>query len=136
LQFSVGGTDLNVRVEMRADEVRATFRTDSPELRSALAHEWQAAGNPVAGERSFRLAPPVFTSNQSDASGSLSFAGGDASSRQRDSGSRRAESDVFASLAATSRASRPGASSTVAEPSFPVTAPFNRRGSHRLFTHA
>ena len=63
LQFSVAGADLNVRVEMRGDEVRATFATDSAELRAALAHEWQTTSlNPPAGERPVRLASPVFTS--------------------------------------------------------------------------
>ncbi len=136
LQFSVGGTDLNVRVEMRADEVRATFRTDSPELRSALAHEWQAAGNSAAGERSLRLAQPVFTSNHAESSTSLSFAGGDASSRQRDTGSRRPENEVFASIAATSRASRSSNTTTLPESVISTPSLSSRRGSHRLLTHA
>jgi hypothetical protein len=86
LQFSVGGADLNVRVELRADEVRTTFRTDSPELRAALSHEWQAVATPSTGaDRSLRLASPVFTS--SDAS-SLGNSAGDAASRQRDQGGR------------------------------------------------
>lgn len=62
LHFSVSGVDLAVRVEMRADGVHTTFRTDSPELRAALAHEWQtvAAQTP---DRPVRLAEPTFSSN-------------------------------------------------------------------------
>ncbi len=100
MQFSVGGTDLSVRVELRGDEVRTTFRTDSPELRSALAHEWQAAGS-VAADRPVRLAPPVFSSNDSTAFSAFS---GDTASRQRDARARRDESDdLFAAVATRSR---------------------------------
>lgn len=62
LHFSVSGVDLAVRVEMRADGVHTTFRTDSPELRAALAHEWQtvAAQTP---DRPVRLAEPTFSSS-------------------------------------------------------------------------
>lgn len=81
LQFTVGGRDLNVRVEMRGGEVHTTFRTDSDELRSALSAEWQNVTAHQQGDRSVRLAAPVFASN-SDSS-SMSF-GGDGASRQRD----------------------------------------------------
>ena len=101
LQFFVGGADLAVRVELRANEVRATFRTDSAELRTALAHEWQAV-SADATDRPVRLAPPVFTSNLGDASGFGAFTG-DNASRQRDSSPRRAGEDVFATIASRSR---------------------------------
>lgn len=82
LQFSVGDADLSVRVELHANEVRATFRTDSPELRDALSHEWQAVASTSAnGDRTFRIVPAVITA--SDQSALNAFAGG-ASSRQRD----------------------------------------------------
>jgi hypothetical protein len=81
LQFNVGGSDLNVRVELRAGEVHTTFRTDSAELRAALSNEWQSVTAHSSSERPTRLAPPVFTANgQSD--GSFS---GDGASRQRQS---------------------------------------------------
>jgi hypothetical protein len=97
LHFSVGGADLNVRVEMRADQVHATFRTDSPELRSALANEWQSVNSAINGENSMRLAPPVFTTNAnlSNSSNPSSFAGGDGSSRQRDSRANQSQDDTF-----------------------------------------
>ncbi|HVU35305.1 MAG TPA: hypothetical protein VHE61_17850, partial [Opitutaceae bacterium] len=63
LQFSVGGSDLNVRVELRAGEVHTTFRTDSPDLRNALSNEWQAVNAQSGSDRSVRLAQPVFTSS-------------------------------------------------------------------------
>jgi hypothetical protein len=77
LHFSVGETDLKVRVELRADEVRTTFSTDSAELRSALSHEWQAVAHAEAGG-SVRIAPATFTSDHS-----ASNLSGDASSRDR-----------------------------------------------------
>lgn len=80
LQFSVGGTDLNVRVELRAGEVHTTFRTDSPELRSALASEWQAVTGQNREDRSARLAPPVFAGNQNQSS---SFSGDSAPKQQQ-----------------------------------------------------
>ena len=132
LQFSVGDTELNVRVELRADEVRATFHTDSPELRDALSHEWQAAQASSPSERSFRLAPPVITSAQGYTSSSA-FAGGDTSSRQRHTTAQHAEQNALASLATAARASL-GASSAFGDSTSPVTAP--RRGAQRLFAHA
>ncbi len=62
LQFSVSGVDLGVRVELRGDGVHTTFRTDSPELRAALAQEWQTVAGGQGSERSARFADPVFTS--------------------------------------------------------------------------
>jgi hypothetical protein len=64
LQFSVSGEDLSVRVEMHQGQVRTTFRTDSAELRNALAHEWQAlAAN--AADRPHRFVDPVFSPGSS-----------------------------------------------------------------------
>lgn len=66
LQFSVGGSDLAVRVQMRGDEVHTTFRTESPELRAVLAHEWTATAASFHGE-GVRLAEPVFTAANANA---------------------------------------------------------------------
>lgn len=65
LQFSVSGVDLGVRVELRGDAVHTIFRTDSPELRAALAQQWQTVTGTPGADRASRLAEPVFTSNQS-----------------------------------------------------------------------
>jgi len=78
LQFSVGNTDLSVRVELRDGALHATFRTDSTELRSALAHEWQSVSSSTA-ERPVRLADPVFTSANSS---SLASSGENASQQR------------------------------------------------------
>jgi len=102
LQFSVGGADLSVRVELRGDEVRTTFRTDSPELRNALAHEWQAASRGTTEDRDVRMAPPVFSAGNNS---NFSSSSGDHSSRQRDAQARRGEADeLFSAVAARSRA--------------------------------
>jgi hypothetical protein len=79
LQFTVGGNELNVRVELRGSEVHTTFRTDSPELRSALSAEWQSVTTQSNADRTVRLATPVFSSN-SDAPTSSSDQG---ANRQR-----------------------------------------------------
>jgi hypothetical protein len=99
LRFFVGGADLAVRVEMRADEVRTTFRTESPELRAALASEWSAA-TPDTGDRALRLAPPVFAGNNDANPGAFSS---DTSPRERDSRARRTAEDFSAVIGARSR---------------------------------
>jgi hypothetical protein len=61
LNFKFGGDDLAIRVEWRDGEVHTQFRTDSPELRSALASQWQAVA-PGTGSRATSFAAPVFSS--------------------------------------------------------------------------
>ena len=87
LQFSVGNADLNVRVEMRDGALHATFRTDSADLRDALAHEWQSV-NSSQVERPFRLADPVFAPANPAALASA----GDNAPQQRQGGDRTASS--------------------------------------------
>lgn len=64
LQLRFGGEDLSVRVELKDGAVQTDFRTDSAELRSALAREWQvvAAQSP---EQMRRFLEPVFSPNTS-----------------------------------------------------------------------
>jgi hypothetical protein len=88
---------------MRADEVRATFKTDSPELRAALSQEWNAS-QPSGAERSMRLAPPSFTST--DGAGTGGFAG-HGSSRQHDP-SARGNAEPFSLVTPRSRGARTG----------------------------
>ena len=85
LQFSIGDSDLVVRIEHRADEVRATFRTDSSELRAALSSEWQSA---VSGgsEHALRRVEPVFTSAASSEDPRSSADGNSPGSQQRQAG--------------------------------------------------
>jgi hypothetical protein len=59
LRFNVAGENLSVRVALQAGQVHTQFRTDSGELRTALAHEWQSVG--LASGTS-RFADPVFAS--------------------------------------------------------------------------
>ncbi len=161
LQFSVGGTDLSVRVELRANQIHATFHSDSPELNSALAHEWQGsalthewqgaalahqwgpANGAEAGERSLRFAAPVFTTSSlpSDESALAGFAGGDGSSQERGAGARRGDEDSAAYARSARSSLRPASSSsTVADSVSTVVTAVSHgtrlRTSSRLQTHA
>ena len=68
LNFNFNGNDLAVRIEMTNGVVRTQFRTDSPELRGAIASEWQAASPALQG-RDLVFSAPSFSSpgGQSDA---------------------------------------------------------------------
>ncbi len=88
LKFSVGGADLDVRVEVRAGAVHATFRTDSPELRTALAQEWQSTTSQPA-DHTLRLAPPVFAAGDRSGTGAgTGFSGEQSSQQARDQNAR------------------------------------------------
>lgn len=77
LQFSMGNADLNLRVELVNGQVRATFATDSAQLRSDLANEWQTSST-TAAHGSLNLAQPTFTS----ATSGHSLASGDSAPQQ------------------------------------------------------
>jgi len=130
LSFSVAGEQLAVRVEMRADEVRTTFRTDSSELRAALAQEWQqVSGGATQTERSLRIAPAVFAAAEQSA---LNAFAGDTHSRGRHPGTPRGEPD------SASSGSRGRAVAAVVPPASlgSASAPTRSGGSHRLHTLA
>ncbi|HEY5228508.1 MAG TPA: hypothetical protein VIJ19_08200, partial [Opitutaceae bacterium] len=112
MQFSMGDAELNLRVEMKNGEVQATFSTNSAQLRSDLASEWQstAAGN---SQSSLHQVQPVFTS--SGTGGTLSSGeyaqqqgrGGNAGSEPRfspSSGSSAPSSPSYGSSADTMEA--------------------------------
>jgi len=61
LQFHVGSEKLGLRVELRDGAVHTTFRTESSEMNSALAHEWHEVVQPALA-RAIHLAEPVFHS--------------------------------------------------------------------------
>jgi hypothetical protein len=129
LKFAVAGEELAVRVEMRADEVRTTFRTDSAELRAALEHEWQqVAGSATATDRSLRVSPAVFAAAGQSAN---AFAG-DTSSRDRRAGTPRDELErPVAGIRGRTVAA------AVHDVPLPVTAASPRSGAaHRLHTLA
>ena len=107
LQFTVGGTDLRVRVELRADEVKTTFQTESPELQEALAREWQVVTS-APSDRTVRLSAPVFASPEFSLLNSFSGEG----QRQRNPEARPAARTAQAAAGA----SRSGATQVVAEP--------------------
>jgi hypothetical protein len=86
LQFSVSGVDLAVRVEMRADGVHTFFRTDSPELRTALAQEWQSVVAAQPAESGQRLVDPVFTSTPG---GSSTSSGSDTAGHRQSADAQR-----------------------------------------------
>jgi hypothetical protein len=74
LKFAVQGVDLTVRVALRADEIQVTFRTESEDLRNALAHEWQMVrGRDPEGV--LQSVTPVFTAGESGTSTSQHQAG-------------------------------------------------------------
>lgn len=107
LEIKVGDADLSVRVELQADQVRTTFRTESSDLRAALSHEWQSVAATVpAGERHVRVAPAIFTApDHSTSNGSA----GDSSSRQRE---QQAQREMTESSFASIRHLRPIAASS------------------------
>jgi hypothetical protein len=67
LRLQFGGEDLRIRVELRDGTVHTDFRTDSPELRTALTREWQTV-TAHAPEQTLRYLDPVFSTGQSPAS--------------------------------------------------------------------
>jgi hypothetical protein len=96
LEFAMGESELSVRVALRDNAVRATFLTDSPELRAALVHEWQAV-SAETGERTFQFAPPTFQSASGD-SGSQGALTGEFSRQSRDGQPQHAGEFAFAGL--------------------------------------
>lgn len=132
LKFTVSGVELGVRVELRGENVHTTFRTDSPELRSALAHEWQSfSATSQTGDRPARLAEPVFTSQASGNSSSNSEFG---SADQRGSQARQGQSTAD-ERAALRNFSRSGSSAQPAVAAG-IARPISRSTPGRLDTFA
>lgn len=130
LRFSVGDAALSVRVELHANEVRTTFRTDSAELRAALSHEWQSvAQGGLGGDRPFRIAPAVFSSSEpAPANG---FAG-DASSQSREQKSPRDGSSASLPAASMGRAASRTAPASAPAVTPPRGAALNSRHLHTV----
>lgn len=122
LQLSVGDAPLSVRVEVRGGVVHATFRTDSPELRTALAQEWQAAGHQQSADQSLRLAPAVFTNADRSSGDAGSAFAGQNFSQARDQSARSAP-EFFPAGAARSQL-------TAALTAEPATSPASPRRSN------
>jgi len=124
LNFQVGADDLAVRVEWRNGEVHTQFRTDSEDLRSALASQWQSV-SPGLADRSVHFAPPVFASSTSTSGQGFASAGGESASRQQ--GQPQQAGQGGAGRLASSGAARPAATST------PAAAPAPRAGRLQTF---
>jgi hypothetical protein len=78
-------TRLAVRIELSNGTVQTTFRTDSVELRQALASEWHQtvpATLATSSDRDLRVAEPVFTPAAGSPEFSGNSTGGHANSRQ------------------------------------------------------
>jgi len=81
VRFDFSDTDrLSIRVEYRDGIVHTTFKTDSSQLRDAVAHEWQTQ-NASTEQRSYRMADPVFSQTATDRQNFSTP--GDGSGRQR-----------------------------------------------------
>jgi hypothetical protein len=130
LKFAVAGEELAVRVELRADEVRTTFRTDSAELRATLEYEWQQmSGASTATDRAVRVSPAVFSAAGQSTPDAFN---GDTSSRDRRAGTPR---DEFELPVAGTR----GRTVATAAHDLPLpvsAAPTRSGGAHRLHTLA
>lgn len=114
LEFSVGDVDLSVRVELAADEVRTTFRTESPELRAALAQEWQAVSADSGEQGGVRLAPAVISDKEQAPSTSA-----DANSQRHE---RQAARQEDASSSAHQAAARALLRQSASSPEAPAAA--------------
>ena len=82
LNFHVGNEKLGLRVELKDGAVHTTFRTESPEMNSALAREWHAVV-PTAFAREVRLAEPVFHTVATSGSDSSSTSLGQGAQQQQ-----------------------------------------------------
>jgi hypothetical protein len=108
LDFNFGGERLAVRVEFRDGTVHAHFRTQSLELRSALAQEWSHVA--AAPENVLRLAEPVFvTSSRAEQSASSAADGGAARQQSQQQQAQAPASDYFPRPASAGFRSSPAA---------------------------
>lgn len=127
LKFKFGSEDLAVRVELRDGVVRTEFRTDSSELRTALAHEWKmvAAAQP---ESALRFLEPVVSPASPGHAGSNAFAQQQQQQQQGQSASQqqqhsRAAAELFGSIGRSAPASSRSSGETGSNPVAPVVLP-------------
>jgi hypothetical protein len=79
INFNFNGDDLAVRIQVSNGSVHTQFRTDSPELRDAIATQWQSS-TPAGREMNFLQ--PSFSSANGSPDAALTPDGGNASRRQ------------------------------------------------------
>jgi hypothetical protein len=84
LNFNFNGDDLAVRIEMSNGVVHTQFRTDSAELRGAIASEWQAS-SPAPQNRAMIFTAPSFSGSGGQSDAALTSDGG--ASRRQEPGS-------------------------------------------------
>ena len=115
LRLEVGDQNLGVRVELRDGAVHATFRTDSPELRAALDHEWRVA---VAQPQdpSLRLAAPVFAAGDRPGDDARSAFSGEHPAHARDQAARQTAGFILPGGVRGRAGSPAGPSDTAADP--------------------
>jgi hypothetical protein len=113
LQFSMGNADLNLRVELVNGQVHATFATDSAQLRSDLANEWQTSSS-TAAHGSLNLAQPTFTS----ATSGNSLGSGDSAPQQH---SRDTSAEAALPYGSVSSSVSPAAADDEVTPRVPVS---------------
>lgn len=132
LEFSVGDADLSVHVELAANEVRTTFRTESPELRAALAQEWGAVSIDSIDEGGPRLAPAVIADKEQSSPTSA-----DANSQRQERHAARQEEGASSAHQAAARsllrASTPADATAAATPAFRPLAPAGTAQRLHLF---
>lgn len=128
LRFSIGESDLRVRVGYSGDEVRTTFLTESPELRAALLQEWQALSLPSADRANVRFADPVFPSSGQGEASNPSF--DSASQQHRESAARRDPSSAPIEFF------RPRTAEDFTTPPAPVRGSLPDSSTQRLHTFA
>jgi hypothetical protein len=112
LRFNVGGENLSVRVALQAGWLHTQFRTDSGELRDALAQEWHSVESEP--QAPVRFAEPVFASHTGTDSRNTPDMGGDAG---RQAGQQRSQRGEEAELPIPApKPARAAVTSSVAEP--------------------
>jgi hypothetical protein len=129
LRFTVAGESLSVRVALQGGQIHTQFRTDSGELRTALAHEWQTV-SAVSGTS--RFADPVFTAQSrthAKPDADLGGDGGRQPGQQRNASDR--DTDLDKAVLETARGRTPSVSSLEQEP-----APANPATRSRLHSFA
>ncbi|WP_404423662.1 hypothetical protein [Nibricoccus sp. IMCC34717] len=118
LAFDFGpGEKLSVKLEVRAGEVHATFRTTSTDLRDALSQAWQGESNRDSKQK---FADPVFVSAE-NRDAARQFSQGDSRHQQRQAGDEASRTpQSFSSVLLSS--SRPAPVATAAPLSHAVVA--------------
>jgi hypothetical protein len=93
LNLKLGGEDIAIRVELREGNVHTQFRTDSNEVRQAIAHEWSIL-RAESPERTLRYLEPEFSADRPASSPGNDGRQGAASHQQ----SRAPQPDIFGAI--------------------------------------